>query len=42
MVLGRELRHTISKLSPEAMSRMTGSQAAVRPGAGPARAATKE
>jgi glycerol-3-phosphate O-acyltransferase len=42
VVLGRELRHTISKLSPEAMSRMTGSQAAVRPGAGPARAATKE
>ena len=33
VVLGRELRHTIAKLSPEAMSRMTGSQPAARPAA---------
>jgi glycerol-3-phosphate O-acyltransferase len=42
VVLGRELRHTIAKLSPEAVSRMTGSQPAVRPGGGPARPAAKE
>lgn len=30
VVLGRELRHTISKLSPEAVSRMTGAQPAAQ------------
>ncbi|TNJ32742.1 glycerol-3-phosphate 1-O-acyltransferase PlsB [Arenimonas terrae] len=42
VVLGRELRHTIAKLSPEAMSRMTGSQPAMRAGAAPAREAAKD
>jgi len=30
VVLGRELRHTIAKLSPEAVSRMTGAQPAAQ------------
>jgi len=34
VVLGRDLRHTISKLSPEAVSRATGSQAAMPPKTG--------
>jgi hypothetical protein len=29
VVLGRDLRHTISKLSPEAVSRATGTQKAL-------------
>src|SRR5690606_35907322 len=33
VVLGRELRHTIAKLSPETMSRMTGPGKALPPAA---------